>query len=1028
MKHPKSAPPRIGAAGFTLPAILVVVGALLILAVGILIVAGIERSTARSFVDRQRAELAARTALEDIRSVFTTQAVKDDFLVIQSNLKENVRPTEAGGTPREKAPFLFLTRAEPSNSGLNYTHIPLFSSSNPTVKAANSVSLLPPPVEDFLSSTENGRKDFEALPYQDFVRADWMPVRDDKNRTVARYAYWIEDLQSRVDAQTAGNTKDSGKHKRFGWKSGETGDMARFPAPGLNPEPSKIGADGRDENPPLDQVALYLLDPDSTAKDDTQLDNSLVDGRSALISPNSALAVASIVPRIVRGDDGRLVDPKARAVEESLSTQLMPYDEQALVPAVTGVDPSVVGEPKLNLNALIKKPANQAVDEMAAWIKKGLPEFETRKGGFPDDYVKTIAANAIDYADTNSEGSVSSGGIMGGNSYRGIDAYPLMSEVVLHIKYNGVTTVRGRKRLNWEFILFAELWNHSNIPVTGTARLSYENGMLTPAIGAEVGGVRFDDPVLMGDVTQVQPALANIAGRYWSPPFSVNLQPNQYKFYRAATVIYTMDVGPSSQTLQNTFEIYENLGSSGISMMWNNVEVDRNDKLVRGNTAANELEYITNFRKQSGKANIPGHSYGTYNTSNNYKNNMGDSRQALYLRGADYPLSDNSYPGNISPNRRNIRNVTIYRNGSGQQNVYGRVLPSEWPDSGHDTPVSGIPTSSPPVNDYDPTNTIVFPDALNAREGDAPTFVSNRGRFFSATELGRVFDPVMYTPKFDNASDTASLLTGRMPSGRVSWPVIETGSNPDIYYGGGNTLRIGRPEHPEFAQPTNHKPAEMPETHAARLLDLFHAGKSRSTIEAEREGGLVRIEGHININTATKDALRAVAGGMLVKDPVLFRRTSDSHVSSTMAPPVVPLEASTPTRTKEADVIADAIIRGRPYGSPSEIASVVDENNRLVFGNRELLPDGNKVQWSDAAAEEAFARVFNSSTVRSRNFRIWVVGQSISPLAAGSTATPEVLAEVRKAFNVFVDPGARKTDGTIDPTKVRITVPHENDF
>lgn len=1030
MNHPKSASPRAAAAGFTLPAILVVVGALLILAVGILIVVGIERSTARSFVDRQRAELAARTALEDIRSVFTTQALKDDYLVIQSEMKENINPTEVGQTEREKAPFLFLTRAEATNSGLNYTHVPLFSSSKPDVPSSKSKELVAPVVEDFLSAIENGRKDFEALPYQDYVRADWMPVKDDKDRTVARYAYWIEDLQSRVDAQTAGNNKDGGKHKRYGWKTGETGPTARFPAPGLNPEDSKIGPDGRDENPPLNQVALYLLDPESTAKDESLLDNSLLDGRKALISPNSALAVAGIVPTLDRGTDGRLVDLKARAVEEGLSTQIIPYDEQALVPAVKGVDPSVIGSPKVNLNALLTKPANTAVDEMADWIKKGLlPDFESsRKGGFPDDYVKTLAANAIDYADTNSEATVSGTGIMGSKAYRGIDAYPLMSEVILHIEYNGVTTVRGRKRLNWEFILFAELWNHTNLPVTGTARVSYENGMRPPAIGAGVMGDRFDDPVLMRDPTQVQPTLQNIGGRYWSPPFNVSLQPNQYKFYRAASIVYTMDVGPSSQTLQNTFEIFEDLGSSGVSMMWNNVEVDRNDKLVRGNSAANELEYITNFKKQSGKANIPGHSYGTYNTSNNYKNNMGDSRHALYLRGGDYPLSDNSYPGNISPNRRNIRNVTIYRNGSGQQNVYGRVLPSEWPDSGHDVPVSGLPLSAPPVNDYDPTNTILYPDFVNSKEGEAPTFISNRGRFFSATELGRVFDPVMFKPDFNNSSDTASLLTGRMPAGRVSWPSVEINPTPDIYYGGGNTLRIGRPEHPEFGKPIGHKPSEMPKTHAARLLDLFHAGKSRSTEATEREGPLQRIEGHVNINTASKYSLRLLAGGMLAADPVLRRRTNDSHSSADMAPPVSSLEVSTPSLKREADIIADAIVRGRPFASPSELASVVTSDNKLVFGNRDLLPDGNKVQWSDAAAEEAFARVFNSSTVRSRNFRIWVVGQSITPLDSKSTAAPEVLAEVRKAFNVFVDPGARKADGSIDPTKVRITVPYENDF
>ncbi|MGL5019640.1 MAG: hypothetical protein ACRDBP_16010, partial [Luteolibacter sp.] len=64
--------------GFTLPVILVVVGALLILAVGVLLVAGIERGTARSFADRQRAELAARAALEEIRSLLTHEAANDD--------------------------------------------------------------------------------------------------------------------------------------------------------------------------------------------------------------------------------------------------------------------------------------------------------------------------------------------------------------------------------------------------------------------------------------------------------------------------------------------------------------------------------------------------------------------------------------------------------------------------------------------------------------------------------------------------------------------------------------------------------------------------------------------------------------------------------------------------------------------------------------------------------------------------------------------------------------------------------------
>ena len=470
-------------------------------------------------------------------------------------------------------------------------------------------------------------------------------------------------------------------------------------------------------------------------------------------------------------------------------------------------------------------------------------------------------------------------------------------------------------------------------------------------------------------------------------------------------------------------------------MMWNDREVDRSNKFYKGilDPTKPEFTYITKTPRQSGKAYIPGHSYVESGHST-YKNNMGDSRQALYLRSSDYVLADNAYPENISPNRRNVRNKSIYKSADKETDVakvHGRVIPSEWPDGGHDTPVSiWAPVTSTDSN-YDPT---IYPPVTNAQEGEAPTFLSNRGRFYSATELGRIYDPIMFTPTFDPATkdaatDTTSFLSsGVMPKKRVSWPSVEISSPPDIYYGGGNTLRIGRPEHPQFDAPAKHAPVDMPGKHAARLLDLFHAGKSRSEVSADREGPLVRIEGHINLNTASSDAIRAMAAGLMVSDPRLSKRTSDTtHSALTWAPPVSDLEVSTPTKIKEADVLADAIIKGRPYASPSEVASALDADGKIVFGNRDLLPDGNKVQWSDAAAEEAFARVYEASTVRSRNFRVWVIGQALAPTATTNTS-PEVQAEVRRAYTVFVDPGARKTDGTIDPTKFRVTNLNENDF
>ena len=70
--------------------------------------------------------------------------------------------------------------------------------------------------------------------------------------------------------------------------------------------------------------------------------------------------------------------------------------------------------------------------------------------------------------------------------------------------------------------------------------------------------------------------------------------------------------------------------------------------------------------------------------------------------------------------------------------------------------------------------------------------------------------------------------------------------------------------------------------------------------------------------------------------------------------------------------------------------------------------------------------MFEASTVRSRNFRVWVIGQSLGPPKADGS--PEVLAECRKVFSVFADPGERKTEGAIDPTKTRAVILDENDF
>ena len=123
----------------------------------------------------------------------------------------------------------------------------------------------------------------------------------------------------------------------------------------------------------------------------------------------------------------------------------------------------------------------------------------------------------------------------------------------------------------------------------------------------------------------------------------------------------------------------------------------------------------------------------------------------------------------------------------------------------------------------------------------------------------------------------------------------------------------------------------------------------------------------------------------------------------------------------------------RPFPSPSGIAEATAvtgttaQIGKSVFGNTLMMTDGNKIHRTDSAAEEVFARMYEAGTVRSRNFRIWVVGQSLTPTNENNT-DPEVLAEVRKAYTVFADPGERDADGAIDSTKTNLTILHENNF
>lgn len=989
MQRSNLPPRRKPAAGFTLPAILVVVGALLILAVGILLVVGIERSTSRAFSDRERANLAARAGLEEVKGIFNLEANNDDFVVLQSALKV---PITSGCKP---APQLFLARGKAQGEAYTYRYVPLFSTAT---FPASTPDFVAPAVESLVGTDY---KDFAALPYHDKVRASWLNIKDDNGRTVARYAYWVEDLQGRLDPALTGNQKgDSGEH---------TSNKYPFPVPGLNPLPPAAN------EPSLSNVGLYAVDGTATDEKQGDLQKTLIKNRQVLVSPDSLLAAAESVLPLERlkaenpkGKIGELVDVRSRSVEESLVAGLRSYKEQPVIPFVQGIAPSMAGKPKLNLNKLLATArdatGDAAVEEMAGLINKALPKFKDRNPVFPapEDYVKTLAANVIDYADLDKDCTVKSG------SYRGIDAFPLMSEFLMSFKWAAIKVVKGRKYLILEVSTYAELWNMTNKEIKesdGEVQVSYETKYKFP--------LPPNPEVSLNDFTNATPKLAEADGYRWFPKFRVHLMPDQYTVVKCGTVTYTIDVGPSSGYILSPITMVgEENGASqaGFRIKWNDKIVDRSAGGVnRYSSSMFFPEDVTKGQyKQRVRMFVPSHSHRRTGV---YRDNMGDARMSYYLQA---PADQYKFPLNYSPNRRNLRFGNVYNGNT--SNVYGRVMPSEWPDGGHNSGYG----SNAFINTFDGNDENIQPDDPRffkanelpvPREDEAPVRLSNLGRFYSATELGRISDPLLWKVELP-------------PTPNQPWGDILTTTNADADHGGGNTLRIGRPEHPRFAPPND------PGLHAARWLDLFHAGISRSLPEdsALLEGPVVEIQGNVNLNTASRDALRALAAGPLGMDPRLSIRTSETHdKTSLMAPPVKLIKLSPPTVTEQADRIADAIIQSRPYASTSNLALAKEGASSYVFGNRSLFPDTTKIEWADAGAEELFARVYEASTVRSRNFRIWVIAQSLVP-STSTTATPEVLAEVRKVFTVFADPGKRDDSGAIDPKKAKLTVLHENSF
>lgn len=978
--------------GFTLPAVLFVLGALLLLVLGALQQSGTARDISRADVAACQAGLAVRAGLETVRHQLREATANDEYLVVCHEGRDGADP-----------PSLYVVQPSTSQMKTTFRHVPLFStatSPGPTEIPA------PLPPESLLAgpAVAIGTTEIEARPYQSPARVGWIPLLDPQGRMIARYAYWAEDLQAKLDVTRCGNSDGMDQtHLRNAWPGVAPGQ----PRTGPVDFPGSDDASSISSQVTLPQIPLYPLDPEATEDGQRSFGRNLIALRHIMLSPGAPMFATGLDCIPPRQPGTRFSHPLARAAEECLTVGLHPYLEQPRIPHSSAIHPSARGLPKMNLNRQVGSGDRiNAVTGMAELVRKALPQFEARKGGLTDDYIATLCASVLDYADSDSTPTLIPSG-PDAPPCRGIDSYPLVSEFLMRFRWENVIKRNGRKIVILSASTYAELWNPCDRVVTGEVRFSYET--------AYSFSLAANPEVSLADHTTATPTLPIEDGLRWFPAQTITLLPDEYRVVKFGTVTYEFDAGPESAFIPSPLELRgEIYGASGCGyhLKWNGVLADGSrGGIHRNNASLNYPKDSRDFPRQRTRATIPGHSH---TRSGSFRNNPGDPRMAWLLHA---PQDANRYPDNYSPNRRNIRWGTIYRDDlPSKPKIHGRVMPSEWPDGGHNSstgPFSWHTTDERIL----PDDPVFFPDATSplrqARPESAPQRISNAGYFLSATELGHIHDPILWK-------------TSQPTAANLPWGDVRQDSTPDSDFGGGNTLRIGRPEHPRFLQ------AESSGMEAWRWLDLFHVGRPGSPSISLREGPLVSIAGAINLNTADPQVIRCLVYGALNMDPAAARRIDDVHdLRMRMGPPTTFWNPSAEELNRTAERITAAILTRRrvsPFLSVAEILTATDEAGRPVFGDLTHLDDPDRLELSDSAREEWFARIHDASTVRSRHFRVRIIGQAVTPQDPASEQSPEILAESHRCYSLFADPGTRLPDGSIDPASTRIRIFYESDF
>ncbi|MGJ8643674.1 MAG: hypothetical protein ACSHX9_09720 [Luteolibacter sp.] len=621
--------------GLALPMTIIAIAALILLVIGLITVLTLERKTARSYSDAARADLAVESGLAVALGSLTEIAKLDDAIVfrIEDPIDPQIADTE-NERPLGYREQFFTYGAIYEDE--NWRGLPLFSGGLEQSLGADKIdlSLLGTSLDNYV---EDAEELIEVTEYdQNIPRAEWVEIPADPTEDEdysMRYAYWVEDLSGRVD----------GRH--------------------VTTEVRNQGISTAEMD------ASTIIDPTASAG---AFPNEMDEKRESLRTTSS-------LRLYLDEDEAKRIEPYIHYYDKDRD-----FIPQAVIPQGFGyVD---AGELAPDLNEFV---AAADVEGIADHIENNLPDFDDRKGGFPseENYLRTLAASMIDYADEDSSSTFDDG-------YRGVDSYPFVNELFDRYEWTG----GGTDDVKVTVETYVELWNPSDKEVLGTMFFVNENRhqIRVPPSSAQ----KFSN-----SKNYIVRFVESPSGSFDRPA----IPPNGFDVIYLGKKEYSF---PSSSSFPPTELIFTTTTDSNYNLRWNGRTVDK----ARGGLQRTDgnLRFGNSNRKWKGNSS-PALDYSI--------GQSGDPRASYYINQWVFA---NNYDDNTNWGGRCLKRGISNSN-------YNEVRLDEWGDKGsHSTPGTKSPSDATrPTSVSYPANQPTM----------APASISNEGRYYSLAELGNIFDP-----------------------------------------------------------------------------------------------------------------------------------------------------------------------------------------------------------------------------------------------------------------------------------------------